>query len=283
VRQTTGFGLRIASDCAIPGTFDDPGGSSWETDITVETLAPVQADQEARPIYNWDGETLVFSPPGVGRYYCRRDSIGIAAEHGADPQMVVDLLVATALPAVLWLRGDAVLHATAILSGAGTAIAIAGPSGIGKSTVVAQLIETGAELLADDTVRLARVGPHIRANGLSAGYHLSSTGDSDRAFHPVAHCDLLADIPVRAIVFLTRTKATPALIRLDPLDALTRLLANQHRPAIPAILGRRGDVLELMTFVAQNCEMYEWRRSSPTLGSAELAMLRHAGLIDWGD
>ena len=280
--RLTGFGLAIASDRAIRGTLADTGDGIRAADIVIVTLAPISAEMPPPPVYRWDGETLIFYARGVARYRCRRDGITIAAEHGADPDMVSDLLIATALPAVLWLRGDPMLHAAAIVApGKTAAFAIAGPSGIGKSTVVSQLLDAGGTLVADDTIRVTRRDDRIIASGLAGGYHLASQDGTARAFHHVTHLAATDNVPIRGIAFLSRTAGPPAVQRLDPISGLERLLANQHRPAVPAMIGRVAQSFALLSDVAQRCEMYEWHRSSPLIDAAERAMLSRAGLAEW--
>ena len=109
----------------------------------------------------------------MGRYCCRRDSIEITAEQGSDPEMVTALLIATALPAALWLRGGTMLHAAGVVAPSGqSGLAIAGPSGIGKSALTAELLADSGSLLADDSICLTRRDDRIEGSGLPSGYHL---------------------------------------------------------------------------------------------------------------
>lgn len=280
--RLTGFGLTIASDCAIRGTRADDADAARAADIVVETLQPRSPHATPSPVYHWDGETLTFTAAGVARYRCRPGGITIAAETGADPELVEDLLIATALPAVLWLRGECVLHAAALVGSGGTALAIAGPSGVGKSTVVSQSIAgDGGAFLADDTVRLVRQGERICGSGLGGGYHLLGAVGAARAFRDAGTRPIADVMPIGAIAFLSRTAGPPSLRRLDTLGGVERLLADQHRPAIPALIGRAADTLAFFAYVAQHCEMYEWQRSSPILDAAERAMLSRDGLKEW--
>lgn len=273
-RRLTGFDLAIESDCDVPGAL--PGWSSSETapDLRIVTLPPLPTESAA-PLYSWEQDTLTFSAPGVGRYACRRGAIHIAAAPGADPVMVTALLVATALPAFLWLRGETMLHAAGVVTPAGgSALAIAGPSGIGKSTLTEQFLEAGGTLLADDSIALRRFGDRIAGSGLPGGLHAHAEGA--RMFRPVAQSARAATIG--AILVLARTDGAPALERLSPVAALERLLGNRHRPAVPAMLGRRAEILATMAFIAANCAVYEWLRSCAALGLAERDMLAREGL-----
>ena len=273
-RRWSGFGLSIESDCAVPGLLADAAPPE-EADFRIEMLAVLAPDDAEQPLYRLEHDTLIFSAPEVAEYRIRRDWIGIAPLAGADPQMVVGLLAATALPAVMWMRGDAVLHAAMLRTPSGKGVAIVGPSGIGKSTVAAQWLERGAALVADDSVRLQREGDRIVANGLAGGFHRVA---GTREFCAVPPERAARDVPLDAILVLSRSEGDAALVRLSPLDAMTRLLANQHRPQIPAILEQREQTLAMLSFVAQQRPIYAWRRSSHMLSAAEWDMLAREGL-----
>lgn len=73
------------------------------------------------------------------------------------PDMLAHLIVDHALPRWLALRGTIVLHATAAQLDIGTnsgGVAFIGPSGIGKSTMLAALLNRGGSIIADDALVL---------------------------------------------------------------------------------------------------------------------------------
>ena len=276
-RRWSGFGLSIESDCAVPGLLAEAKPPE-KADLRIEMLPILPPDEPAQPLYRIEDDTLIFSAPEVAQYRIRRDWIGIAPSPGADPGQVIGLLAATAMPAMVWMRGDAVLHAAALRTPSGKGVAIAGPSGIGKSAVAAQLLEHGAALAADDSVRLQRQGDRIVANGLAGGFHRVAELTGTRAFCAVPREDTARDVALGAILVLARSEGDAALVRLPPLDAVTRLLANQHRPQIPAFLKRREQMLAVLSFVAHRCPIYAWRRSSQMLSAAEWEMLGREGI-----
>lgn len=276
-RHLVGFGLSIDSDRDVPGALSKPLTAA--PDLRIATAPPQPLDDPAPPIYRWEDDTLTFSATGVGRYTCRRDAIVISAVPGADPNSVTALLIATALPAVGWLRADVMLHAAGIVAPARrAALAVAGPSGVGKSALIAQLLDRGGALLADDSIRLRRCGDGIEGSGLPCGYHLASGGGEARDFQSLPAERSLHAAPIGAVTILSRTQGPPALVRLRPIDAVTRLLANLHRPAIPATLGQRTPALTTMAFLAGNCAVYEWHRPTAALSIMESDMLAREGL-----
>ena len=243
------------------------------------TLGSLSPEASPQPVYRWDNHTLTFSAPGVGRYSCRRNAIDIAAEQGGDPEMVTALLIATALPATLWLRGDTMLHAAGVVAPSGrSGLAIAGPSGIGKSALTAELLADGGSLLADDSICLRRSDDRIEGSGLPSGYHLRPAGGESRDFHAISPERAVRAATIGAVVILGRTGGAPTLARLNPVAALERLLDNLHRPAVPALLGRRAETLTTMAFIARNLAVYEWHRSAVALSIAEREMLAREAL-----
>ena len=207
-RRLIGFDLSIESDRDVPGALPDRAVGGSAPDLRIVTLAPLASSEPPSPLYRWAHDTLTFSAPGVGRYICRRDAIHVAAADGADPEMVTALLIATALPAVMWLRDAAMLHAAGIVApSGGFTLALAGPSGVGKSALTAELLGVGGTLLADDSIGLRRDSDRVAGSGLPGGYHLGDGGA--RTFHPVPK--MMRNATIGAVLVLARTDGAPTL------------------------------------------------------------------------
>ena len=171
------------------------------------------------------------------------------------------------------------LHAAGVVAPArAAALLIAGPSGVGKSALTAQLLRRGGALLADDSVRLRLEIGGVAASGLPGGYHLAPAGDDERHFHRVPAANAIESAPVGAVLILSRTSGPPALVRLRPVDAVARLAANLHRPAVPATLGKRAQALATTAFIAEHCAVYDWRRPRAALDAAECELLAREDL-----
>lgn len=271
-RRLRGFGLTITSDREVPGALSDQRPRS-NPDLHIATLPSLASLELSSPVYRLADDTIVFSAPEVGRYACRHDTIDLEPVRGAKSGMVSALLIATALPACLWLRGGTMLHAAAVVApSGGPAIAIAGPSGVGKSALTAELLSQGGRLLADDSICLRRQGDRIEATGLPGGYHIGGFEDV-REFRAVPPAQSSSAAMIGAMIILARTDGSPALTRLSPSLALEKLLANLHRPAISALLGRQAQTLATIAFIAQNCAVYDWRRPCAALSRTECDML----------
>jgi hypothetical protein len=170
------YDLVIESELAIPGAqplgkfqAHDPDLREPDLRIALENLAAGAPARSDGPYTLMEDGSLVFAMPGLARYRVEAAARTLAVEIADDAHMeaVCAMLVATALPCWLWMRGDVVLHAAAAVpQGEAKAVALAGPSGAGKSTMLQELLARGADVVADDTLRLWWHDGEIRASGL---------------------------------------------------------------------------------------------------------------------
>jgi energy-coupling factor transporter ATP-binding protein EcfA2 len=241
-----GFGLALASDLAVPGAIDR--AAAIDAPVVRIALAPAVA-QEAEPLFELDGEAIVYRNP-AGTFRCTLGRIDISP---ADPPDLADLgtlLVANALPAVLWQRGHFMLHAACVRLTDGLTIAIAGHSGSGKSRLAASMVEAGAELIGDDSLAVVPSDHGVIAAGLPGGWFVRSPGSVERPFRQVppgpsagsARLDLLAVLG----------PGEPATDRCAPIEALELLMQHRHRPQVPLLLGRQGRVLSDAARIARD-------------------------------
>jgi hypothetical protein len=174
---------------------------------------------------------------------------------GADPALVSVLASGTLLAFVLALRGEAVLHASAVQID-DVALGFVGASGMGKSTMATLLCAAGARLITDDLLRLdlTRTPPgcalgatelRLRkaADELSARFTIApprrSTGDARDALATPASLD--EGLPLAALIVpvpdRSPGRSQAAIERLSPKDAL--LLLSRF----PRLLGWQDDTV----------------------------------------
>lgn len=163
-------GLRIRSEVPLAARPADAGD---DVDLTVRWDAPIAGDSPPAGrvmarlrLGLGGGYTHVATGSGYELDYHGICRMQVSPDHAslcihprpAGPVELVPLLVAgNALAFVLTLRGEAVLHASAVeLDGA--VLAFAGDPGMGKSTLAALLCAAGGRLVADDVLRLATRG-----------------------------------------------------------------------------------------------------------------------------
>jgi predicted kinase len=177
-------------------------------------------------------------------------------------QMVADvpeamgavIITGTVLAFVLLLRGEPVLHASAVELD-GSAVAFAGSSGMGKTTLATLLCQTGGRLITDDVLRLSLAGggapgcylgsTEVRLRAAAApladgfddalGGRRRTADDRSAVSVPVAVED---GAPLAAVVIprLRTDVSEVAVARLDPRTALFALLAL---PRIAGVRDRR--------------------------------------------
>ena len=239
----------VDTDRAIPGALpggEGPGDDGGEA-IRIRWHASVAPEE--RPVWTRAADALWFDPPGVARYRCTTEGIDVMPIADADLDHVDALLIATALPALLWLQGDIVLHASAVVPPGDTrALAIAGPSGSGKSHRAAALLAEGARLVADDSIAV-RGGV---CSGLAGGYHLGMRGAEDRPFHAVP--DGCRAAPLGTVIVLDDGPARYE--RLTGVAALQALLANRHRAGVPRLCGLEAPGLAGIAHLARAARVF---------------------------
>lgn len=188
-------------------------------------------------------------------------------------------LIATALPALLWMRGEIVLHAAAaVLPGAAGAIAIGGASGTGKSTVLRQLVAAGASVVADDSLCLRFSGAAMTVSGLAGGYFVAEAdNDSARRLEIVPPEYQIRAAPLAGLVMLGARLSSggPAFQALSGVAALEALLTSRHRPRIPTLLGNNKGMLPVLARLSETLPVHLWHRreGAAALDPAEMAWL----------
>jgi hypothetical protein len=167
------FGLTLASEIALPEVAATTGRGA---DIVIE-LAPADFPEPAAWFHTWQGRNasgrkrrtpwLSFARAEGGYLLRFPDLVDFEVSHAADrircrpvPRLarstLTHLLLDQVLPLTLSHRGHLVLHASAVhVPGAG-AIAFAGPTGCGKSTLAASLSVHGCQTITDDCLVIAR-------------------------------------------------------------------------------------------------------------------------------
>lgn len=106
---------------------------------------------------NRDG--WMFAVPGVARYLIKDGTtIEVEAQAGADPASVGLFLHGPARGFLIHQRGEFPLEAVTVAAPQGGAVALAGHSGSGRSTLAAELCRRGWRLIADDITRITYSG-----------------------------------------------------------------------------------------------------------------------------
>lgn len=258
LRRFRAFDLTIDSEFDLPGAVEVDGGAGAADIVILGGHATLAGATASLGPYRMAGNRVEFTAPGVGRYLIDAGAkIVVEADPGGDRDMLAALLIATALPAALWMRGDMAIHACgAVPVGASGAIAVTAPSGGGKSTLLATWAEAGAAVVADDVVRLSATDAVVTASGLPGGCFLPLPDSDERRFLAFSSDQMVASATLKALVQLDFAPGPPRLERLDSLAAVQLLLAARHRPKVPTLLGKNGALLATCGLLARKVAMY---------------------------
>lgn len=265
------YGLNMLSPFALPGAG---AATSLTVDLTIAEGPAVLPDTAIpRGPYRQLGGQIELTIPDAGRFLLAAPGrLEVAPKPGVDPEVLAAFLVASGLPMLLWQRGGILLHASGIELG-GKAIAIAGPSGVGKSTLARALLERGGRLIGDDTLWLANAEAPALAAGLNGGQFLRS-GNEIR-FNSLPPDRQAKATELRAVVVLSREPAAP--VRLGPVEAVQALLRQRHRPAIATMQGRDRAGLEHCTRLAATVPIFQLGLAEGSIDRSATALIELAG------
>jgi hypothetical protein len=155
------YGLRLASALELP---ELPRASSGDVDVELELVEPGALGSFASPEpadpalanrieTNAEGCDIVWGGDARVRISAGR-RVRVDARRGVEIAALRAALLGPVWGVILAQRGLLPLHASAVDIGGG-AVALAGASGQGKSTMAAALLERGHALLSDDISAVA--------------------------------------------------------------------------------------------------------------------------------
>jgi hypothetical protein len=284
-RHYTGAGLTIAADRQIPG-LRGPGPRA-SVDLTIHTAqAPVLTAGPYVLVHSGgdDGSGAPLVVLSRSRHAYRfeyadgtRFWVDAAAEHvwmtwRTTFEDACTYLIGPIMAFVLRRRGDVALHASAVQIG-GSAVALVGPHGSGKSTAAAALARAGCAVITDDLLRLTSDGGGWLAHPYGSALRLWPAsaallyGDAEQLPRITASWDKRglalaagndavpapAPVPLRTVIFLSRSSSAEAGCESRPVtgsDTILRLIANSsasHLLDLPA----RADEFRAVTRLAR--------------------------------
>lgn len=137
-----------------PGNLS-PGHFTWFHHWTLEQQGEQEDTKEAWAHFARTNDGYLLRFPSCGDFFLSADTVQIQCRPLPDiPEVTVrHLLLDQVIPVVLSQRESLVLHASAVLTPYG-AIAFAGKSGQGKSTLAASFAQKGCPLVSDDCLVL---------------------------------------------------------------------------------------------------------------------------------
>jgi hypothetical protein len=199
------------------------------------------------------GDVLLDLQPAVGFSLEPEDGRIVVDSRSDDAGLVEHRIVSSAICMLLGLRGDLVLHASAVEVN-GRAVLFCGPTLRGKSTLARALGEAGRPVLGEDgiAIELGEDGPVAFAG--ARGVRVRRGGGNARN-----RTDLVADpgsdepasCPVGAVVLLGERGSELEVEPLEPAQALALLTPNLihsgGRASIGAAFARLATLLGSVT------------------------------------
>jgi hypothetical protein len=272
-------GLRIRSEVALAGS--PAPDADFDIDVRWGPSAPVPSDAPAGRVVAartigdryWyvaaelAGE-ITLRVPGACDFVISGDTACVECrpDPATEPGLVGILVAGLVTALVLALRGDVVLHASAVET-EGVALALAGDSGAGKSTLAAVLCAAGAALITDDLLRLGpgpeasvrciggapqlRLRPHgaWAADGFATPQRLSLTADQRLALEPARTAGPSLRLGTIALIQPSRSATKVRTEELTGGPALVRLAGTMRITGWkdPAILKRQFETIAWLT------------------------------------
>ncbi len=163
----TAYGLRVQSPIALP-FVPSPSAPAHEPDVVIRVGAvPAALPTPVDKTRLWESTPGAFllNVDGVARYLVTEGRNILVEPRGGDQDVSV-FLTGSVFAALLQQRGVVTLHASAIETRAG-AVLFLGPSGSGKSSLLATTLQRGHAMLADDVTGVV-LDPGGRPTALSA-------------------------------------------------------------------------------------------------------------------
>jgi hypothetical protein len=275
--------LKLGSDIELPGlpAWDGPPDAAADLVFCFGEVPPRLARPDhVAPLFQTRGRSeYLLAVPGIGRILIRDGrEVVIEPEAGADPLDTRSLLTGP-VQAVLWhQRGLLPLHANAVIVN-GRAVALAGHSAAGKSTLAAALAARGHKVMTDDVCIVdARGGSDawvlpgysrlrlwrdaldhlgIATNGLEP-----ALPGKEKYFVDSSDICVSASQKLSALVLLSRRASDAAAFApLSGFDAVIALESVVHMRRPARALGRDAEIFAALTRLAGSATV--WRLTMP--------------------
>ncbi|WP_114393486.1 hypothetical protein [Oleisolibacter albus] len=279
------YGWRLRSERPLPFLRPDDGGPVTETadsDVIMVRFAPVPLPEgvveRSRPAIDVlaDGRILLQTPDGVRLLVEAGRLVTVDTGPGGLTDAELHSYVSgPAASALCHQRGQPPLHA-AVLAIDGVGVAVAGDSGVGKSTTARALIQRGARLLTDDQAVIDPASGLVHPGYPSLKLWTASAevfGDAmeqdlrvrrDLAkFHmPQLHVFQSEPVPLAAVLVLRPEpgRTAPALEQLTRPEAAALLHRVIHRRESAAALDGGRAAFRWATALAQRTPVHLLRR-----------------------
>jgi hypothetical protein len=270
------FGLRISSPFLLPELQLVPCDGA-PADVVIElgsTPGHLPGGVELPPFMQVAHNRFLLDAP-AGRYLLEGGrTIMIDPAANATNLDLRLYLLGTVMGALCFQRGVLPLHAAVVDTPRG-AVAFAGPSGVGKSTLAAQFLRRGGTVLADDLVAIT--SDETLAPWVQPGLNRIKLWRDSLALAQVTDADLpriaegveklsyttpavSAPRPLRSVYILRPSDdCCSEILPLTGPEAVGALIDNLYRWPLAVAMGQAPRQFRLSTALASHCSVFEIR------------------------
>ena len=279
-RDYTAYGLHFRSALELPfSPLSDPPTGAADVSIRYGPVpATVPRSLDTRTIKSIGRDSLWQAAPGaflmhlpdLARYYVTAGRDIVIEPYGGSAHGVSVFLTGTVLAALLQQRGLVTFHSSAVATGTG-AVLFAGGSGLGKSSLLAALIERGYAALSDD-VTAVEVDAAGKPRALPAFPSLRLWQDTlemldwpgrtrvqegmGKYLIPIESFSP-APLPVRAVFFLTYSARSDVLVEpVSSTEAFTMLRRGTYRKRFRKGLGQQVTHFRTLAAIAKSVPVF---------------------------
>ena len=279
VHHYRAYGLRIRSEIETPFAAS---GAEADPDLTIRVGAvPPSLGDSTRSWARWQVAPgrLLLTVDGTARYLIAERGREVVVAPAQDGDGAVGaFLCGSVLGACLQQRGRLTLHASAVETSAG-AVLFAGPRGVGKSTLLAALLDRGYRMLADDVSGIALEAggrpevfgafPAIRLWGDvmerlrwdGRGRTLEEARGDRRKWSVSVERFRAAPLPLRAVFLLsTHDRDSIAVEPVPASPAFASLVRHTYRPGLVRALGLERRHFRMVGAVVRHAPVVRVRR-----------------------
>lgn len=267
------YGLLIRSDLELPFCAAAAGSTPQRPDLRVRLgRVPDALPVASSRLGLWEAApgNFLLRVPGTGAFQVTDGAeIVVDVENGMN-DAVVTCLTGSVLGACLHQRGIVPLHASAVATPEGDAILFAGRVGMGKSTLLAALVERGYAMIADDVtgIVLGADGWPVSLSGYPTVRLWADTMDKmgwertaaprdvregrDKHKVPIRRfCN--ADAPLRGVFLLeSHNRESIEIEPVAPASAFAPLARNTYRGRLVAAFGREREHFRVIAATANH-------------------------------
>lgn len=275
MRAYTCYGLRLHSEIDLPELteLDADGAASPDIQVVCGLVAGPATGATQLTDGLWRDEmSCGLAVTDVADYVAHEGAqIVVDAAPNAEPRAVRLFLLGTMMGAIMMQRGHLVLHGNAVRIG-DSCVVVLGHSGTGKSTLAAEFLRRGFDVLTDDVVPVDSQGraltghPHIKlwadaldGLGLQSAGLVHVRGAVPKFQLPISRPEL-GPLPVRRIYVLDEHgQDTCEIVRVSGVDSFDVLREHTYRKQLIfdqatgrehlgqcAALGRRARIVRLL-------------------------------------